>query len=138
MDFLFIQELGNKSTLHIGNYSTDFSVASILRSKETDSAARCFEINCCNIHGALKIISGDPEFNKRPFIDAVSYLGIEFAPRTARRHIKLGVVERKNAVIRLLVKRLLNDGDYFRGSRKVNFDNIEVISRAVFWSKLSC
>lgn len=58
-------------------------------------------------------VSGDIGFFSQKFFDALRYFGIKFEPRPARPQKNLGVVQQKNAILRTLVQRLLNDASHF-------------------------
>jgi len=51
-----------------------------------------------------KVVSRDPGFFNKKFAESVNYFGSKFEARPARRHNKLGVLERKNAVVRLITQ----------------------------------
>lgn len=57
-------------------------------------------------HGAPLAISADDEYNRRLFHNYLVSHGIQFQPRPARRHNKLGIVERKNSTIKAIVSKL--------------------------------
>lgn len=63
-------------------------------------------------------------------MSAIRYCGIRFEPRTARRHNKLGIVGGKNAVIYLIVQRLLKHAEHAQKAHEASAGNAEMLSRA--------
>lgn len=78
-----------------------------------DEAARQLEYTWINVHGAPKTVCGDLEFFNSTFFNALRYFGCAFQPRPARRNNKLGVVERKNSVLRITAQRIHHDAKFF-------------------------
>lgn len=135
IDFFFVSELSKSPILHFVDVSTAFSAAQLMDSREMDNAVRSFESQWINIHGAPTHVSADVEFLNK-FAKQLHYFGIKFKPTPARRHNKLGVVERKNSVVRLLIQRLVKDGSYASASRAVSITPDELLSRATYLSNI--
>ena len=136
VDFLFAKEFHNISILHIVDVHTGLSTAHLMPSREMTLSARALEVNWINLHGSPAVVSADPEFFNSKFAEALRYFDITFQPRPARRHNKLGVVERKNSVVRTLIQRLLKDADYFDPSRDRKPEQEDILSRAVYLSNI--
>ena len=115
---------------------TGYSAASLIQTREMDEAARQLEVAWINVHGAPSIISGDIEFFNSRFAEALRYFSIQFEPRPARRHNKLGVVERMISVVRVLLQRLLKDASKSSVCVVASVERKEVVSRAVYLSNI--
>lgn len=116
--------------------STGFSATVTLDSRSIKTATRPFEVAWCNVQDPPDRVSSDPEFGNQVFADSLKYLGIKISPATARRHNKIGVVERKEYFIRKTVQELLTDAEYFATQRKSQACQEEVLSRAAFLSNV--
>ena len=136
LDFFFAKELDNIPILHIVDVHTGLSAAHLMPSREMTLSARALEVNWINIHGSPAVVSADPEFFNSRFAEALRYFNIQFQPRPARRHNKLGVVERKKSVVRTIIQRLLKDADYFHPSRDRKPEQEDILSRAVYLSNI--
>ena len=95
LDFFFCADFDNAPIFHTVDIRTGYSAASLMQTREMDEAARQLEVAWIKVHGAPSIVSGDIEFFNSRFADALWYFSIQFEPLPARRHNKLGVVERK-------------------------------------------
>lgn len=51
-------------------------------------------------------MGGDPEFDKKPFKDLLKQHYITWEPRPVRRNNPVGIVERKNKVVKSVMQRL--------------------------------
>ena len=136
VDFLFITDIADEPILHIVDSHTGFSVAAVVPSRRMEEAARQFEYRWVNVHGAPSVVAEDLEFLNPTFMNAIRYFGCEFQQRPARRHNKLGIVERKNSVIRIMAQRIHNDARYFSAARSSDFLLEDVISRATYLSNI--
>ena len=105
-----IAELGGRSPIvHIVDVHTAFSATILTGYRDVDVVARQIETHWINIHGAPKKISGDPEFLNRKLEKLMEKFAIKIEQRSARRHQKIGTVERKNAVVRPLVQHITKE-----------------------------
>lgn len=68
-----------------------------------DTEAAVLEAIWINHHGHPLYVSADMKFLNK-FTKESHYFGVKFNPVHARRQNKLGVVERKSAIIRLLTE----------------------------------
>ena len=112
LDLFYLTEMGNAPVLHLVDVHTGFSATALVPTRDIDIAARTIEKIWVNIHGAPAKLSGDPEFMNKKFARLMERFSVTVEPRPARRHQKIGVVERKNAVVRTLVQRILHDVDF--------------------------
>ena len=85
---------------------TSLSEAQPVRRKETQKNKALVESLWLHQHGRPLAIGFDPEFNMTAFLIMLGRNGVLAKPRPARRHNKLGQVERKHRVIKLLLSRL--------------------------------
>lgn len=139
MDFFFIPEVHKGPILHIVDVHSGYSCAVPVPDRDMERAALNLELHWINHHGCPNIISGDPEFFNEKFQRALKYFGIKHRPLPARRHNKLGVVERKNSVVRGIAQRLRKDSDYFATVRQQvpnNGSPTEILSRASFLANI--
>lgn len=136
VDYMFVSEMDNSPIFHAVDSHTALSATSFVQSREMPHAARAFEVQWINVHGAPEVVSADIEFMNQTFMSALRYFGVRFEPRPARRHNKLGIVERKNAVIRLVVQRLLKDAEYAKNAHQHIACKAEVLSRATYLSNV--
>jgi len=133
------------TVLHARDRGTGYSEVEVLPSRDLSAAAVAFDRMWLSRHGAPKSVSGDPEFNRSAFKEMLSSHAIEFDARPARRHNKLGFVERKNGVLRQIIQRVAMQspdldvhvivaranflGNIFRGSRLVSsFEQVKSYS----------
>lgn len=98
MDFFFIKELTDKPIYHLADLHTAYSETSLVESRDMSVAGTFFETMRVNHHEAPRAVSGDMEFTNKKFLDCLRYFHVKIEPRPARRHNKMGVVERKHAV----------------------------------------
>lgn len=99
-------------------------------------AAKAFQIYWMNVHGPPEVVSSDIEFINKLFVIALMYFGTLLEPRTARRNSNLGVFERKNSVVRLLVQRLLKDAQYFSKTRDTVVSSKKFLASAAYLSNI--
>ena len=92
--------------LHARCASTGYSEVSHVSSRDMKVAAATFDSIWISTHGAPKCVGGDPEFDKAPFTKLLNQHSIRWEPRPARRHNQVGVVERKNQVLKNIMLRL--------------------------------
>ena len=109
VDFFFIKSFKNTPIQHIVDVASGFSATDILPSRDMDVAAKIIECKWIHQYGPPQRFSADPEFDNVSVKDVLRRHFIDFEPRPARRHNKVGHVERKNDVIRLLVSRVDKD-----------------------------
>ena len=144
LDFFYITEMGNAPVLHLVDTSSGFSATAIVPSRDIDVAARTIEKIWVNIHGAPAKLAGDPEFVNQKFIKRMERFSSAVEPRPARRHQKIGVVERKHTVVRTLTQRILKDVEFVNnallGIDPANQDpaelNTQILSRATYLSNI--
>ena len=92
--------------IHAMCMGTSFSEAEPVPSREMEQAARIFESLWIHQHGRPVHAAYDPEFNSASFVEMLSKHGIVQQPRPARRHNKMGRVERKHHTIKLILSRI--------------------------------
>ena len=92
--------------MHAMCMGTSFSEAEPVSSRDTREAANTFESLWIHQHGRPGHVACDPEFNSSSFLEMLSRYGIGQQPRPARRHNKMGRVERKHQTIKLILSRI--------------------------------
>lgn len=105
-------------------------------SREMTLSAKALEMSWINVHGSPSVVSVDAESFNQKFSSALRYFDIEFDPRPARRPCKLGVLERKNSIVRTLRERLLMDSEYLDRGRDKHSEREDILSRAVYLSNV--
>lgn len=93
----------------------------------------CSEHIWSSVHGPPRYLSAELEFFNKLTREANCY-GIAFKLASATCHNKLGVAERKNSVVRLLVQRLFHDASYDAEAHSASVTEDEVPPRAAFLS----
>lgn len=82
------------------------------------------------------LVCGEIEFFNTHFSVFLRYFDIKFEPHPTGRHSQLGVVERKNAVVRILIQRLLKNAAHFSLTRGGTTGREEVLYHAVYLSNI--
>lgn len=100
-----------------------------------DTTVAAFETVWTNQHVPPIYVSADVEFLNK-FSKEIHYFSVKFKPVPARRHNKLGVVERKDAVVRILIDRLSNDSQHALASRRIQEPQHEILSRDTYLSNI--
>ena len=144
LDFFYVTEMGNAPVLHLVDVSSGFSATALVPSRDIDVAARTIEKIWISIHGAPAKLSGDPEFVNNKFLKLMDRFSISVEPRPARRHQKIGVVERKHSIVRTLTQRIFKDVEFLNeallGIDSADQDPAElhahVLSRATYMSNI--
>ena len=143
LDFFYITEMGQAPILHLVDVGTGLSATSLVPSRDIDVAAKTIEKIWFNIHGPPAKLSGDPEFVNGKFSELMKRFSVTVEPRPARRHQKIGVVERKHAVVRTLAQRILKDVEFVENAvhgNAMDCDepdlNAHILSRATFVSNV--
>ena len=131
MYFCYVTEMGKHPILHIVDMSTGYSETRLCDSRFMDEAMDSFEMVWINIQGAPRNVSADIEFLKR-FSKELNYFNINFQPVPARRYNKVGVVERKNSVLRLFLQKILKDLEHAQNTRGQSMSDVEILSRGKF------
>ena len=107
---------------------TSFSEAEPVETRDMKVANEIVESLWIHQHGRPFAIGFGPEFNKKDFLDMLRRDEIIAEPRPARRHNKMGRVERKHRTIKLIISRLAYP--YPEAS------NVWVVKFAVFLSNI--
>ena len=129
MDFLWQEIRGTTHIImHIVDCSTGFSEATIIPSRNLITISQKFENLWINKHGPPASFSADYELNKEPIKKLLAMHSIMFNPRPARRHNKIGHVERKNGTLRTVLHKL--------NLERSSADAETIVARAVFLSNL--
>lgn len=112
VDFLFVYISGKKyCILIITDTGTGYTELSIAADRSMSTIILLLETEWICHRGAPAAFSADDEYNKSALRTYLSTHGIEFKPRPARRHNKLGVVERKNGVVKTILGKLTDESN---------------------------
>lgn len=136
VDFFFMQEMENEPVLDMVDIHTGLSQTAVTRTRRIAVAAEAFESLWINQHGAPRLVSGDPEFFNNSFANQLAYFRIKFQPRPSRAHNKIGVVDRKNAIIRHFAQKLFKEAFHARDTRGTTVNNDAIIARATYLSNV--
>lgn len=129
VDFVFIQIKDTKYTcLYLVDTGTAFSECVITSSRKTDTIITTLNQEWILKHGAPAKLSADEEFSSGILTTFLSTHKICFKARPARRHNKVGIVERKNGTIKMIMERLQRD--HFKASPR------ELIAKMTFLSNI--
>lgn len=66
----------------------------------------------------------------------MDFFGITLKPTLTRCDNKLGVVEQKNAVVRILIQRIVQDARYYRQARNATICRNEIIARVMYLNNI--
>lgn len=107
VDFFFPKIRGQtRILLHMRDRATGYSEVEAVPTRDLLDATVSFDRTWISRHGAPISVSGDQEFNRQPFKDLLEKHSCAFEIRPSRRHNKVGSVERKNAILRLILERI--------------------------------
>lgn len=126
---MFISELENRLILHIVDVETSFTVSVIVESRSflyPQSHSKSTGVTFTDLLGVV----GRSKVFREDFVDLLNYLGIKQEVIPARRHNKTGEVENKNAVLRLLVQRILKEAMFLQERHGIYIDHVYLVSRA--------
>lgn len=129
IDFMYTKLRGTRYTvMTLTDVGTGFTELCICSDRKMETIVKTVETVWVCQHGAPTAISSDDEYNRAPLRKYLSTNSILFKPRPARRHNKLGVVERKNGVVKAILSKLNKEHS--------NTDAVTLVSRAAFLSNL--
>lgn len=110
LDFPYCDIRGTqKALLVITDAGTGYTEASIVLAKDMDTIVEKLEVLWICMHGAPRSLSADDEYHRKKLTDFLRSHDIQFKPRPARRHNKVGIVERKNGTLKEIIQRLDKD-----------------------------
>lgn len=114
--------------LNMTDRGTSWSEMRIVQNQNMKTMKICVEQDWICVHGAPNAVSGDDAYDKAEFRGFLKQHHIAYKPRPARRHNKLGSVERKNGTIKAIIRKLDSD--------LTDADAETIVARAVFLSNL--
>lgn len=79
----------------ITDAGTGYSAAQIVQNKNMNLIVEKLDCMWMCMHGAPHSVSADDEYNRKQLTNFLRSHDIQFKPRPARRHNKIGIVERK-------------------------------------------
>lgn len=86
---------------------TGYTEARVAAKRSVDTIISAFERVWICHHGAPKRVSADDEYDRNRLTNFLTVNGIQYRPRPTRRHNKTGLVERKNGVLKDILRRLI-------------------------------
>lgn len=129
IDFMHCKLRGAKRTLiNMTDRGTAWSEMKIVDRQNIATMKQSVECDWIYAHGAPGALSADDAYDKPEFHQFLKQHNIQYRPRPARRHNKLGAVERKNRTIKAIIQRL--------DSEITNANADTIIARAVFLSNM--
>lgn len=129
IDFTWCEIRGKKCIiLVITDAGTGYTEARIVSHKNIDTIISILETTWIYTHGAPIRVSADDEYNRKKLADFLSVHDMQFQPRPARRHNKVGIVERKNGTLKTIIRRLDHDIS--------TADDDTILARATFLSNM--
>ena len=129
---MFIEELGNLPILLIIDRITSFASTCFMLSRNLVDAAKIIKTRWFDIHGSPSSIFGDPEFRKAEITKLCIEYHVNYLPRPARRHNKIGSVESNVTAIRFTVQKLLKNEKHNRTEKSQYKSDYEILSDAKF------
>ena len=108
VDFFYWQRSPSRTVicLHVMCMGTMLSEAQPVENRDMKEATRLVETLWIHHHGRPVATGFDSEFNNAEFLSMLRRNGVTPQPRPARRHNKLGRIERKHRTIKLILARL--------------------------------
>lgn len=107
IDFIFVVIGDTKYTvMHMTDTGTGYSELALAPDRSMATIIRIIETVWVCKHGAPVAVSADDEYNRSPSRNYFAAHDIQFKPRPARRHNKLGIVERKNKTVKAILAKL--------------------------------
>lgn len=92
--------------MNMTDTGTGYSELALTRSRSMDTVISVLEGYWVCRHGAPQAISADDEYNRKPLRAYLRSHNIQFKTRPARRHNKIGIVERKNRTLKAILSKL--------------------------------
>ena len=114
--------------------STGYGETPFVASKGLEHAVTAVEHSWVLRHGAPESIAADPGLGGRVMREFCDAHSITWEPRPPRRHNTIGVVERRNGVMRMILARLVAGNDSLTEAKRVTDDLL--IERANFLANL--
>ena len=129
IDFTHCDIDGTRYTLiNLTDRGTAWSEMHIVANQNMETMKSSVERYWICTHGAPHALSGDDAYDKPNFHEFLKQHSITYRPRPARRHNKLGSVERKNQTVKSIIRKLDNE--------ITTADAKKIVARAVFLSNM--
>lgn len=110
IDFFYYTICGVKRTvMNTTDAGTGYSELSMVPDRSMPTIVTTIDEGWVCRHGAPKATSADDEYNKLTLRNYLTSHEIVFKPRPARRHNKIGIVERKNGTIKTILAKLTDE-----------------------------
>lgn len=109
-DFLFVKiRKVTYTVIHFTDTGTAYSEGTIVEDRKQTTIIREFERTWLYRHGAPNYLSADDEFHRPTIVSSLAQRGVSVKPRPARRHNKVGIIERKNGTVKRIIEKLQMD-----------------------------
>lgn len=95
----------------ITDTGTGYTELAIAPDRSMSTIIQLIEREWTRHHGAPSTISSDDQYNKSALRTYLSTHNIEFKPRRARRHDKLGIVGRNIGVVKAILGKLTDEAN---------------------------
>lgn len=100
--------------LRIVNAGTGYSEAAIVSRKSGEIMTNAMGISWNIIHTAPLRFAADRKLNKEPMKRFLMTHKIKLAERSVRGHNKMGIIERKNRTVKLILDRFQHDNPWIQ------------------------
>ena len=129
IDFTHCDIRGTRYTLiNMTDRGTVWTEMCIVEKQNIDTMKSSVKRYWICVHGAPGALFADDAYDKPNFHTFLKQHNIVYKPRPARRHNKLGCVERKNRTVKAIIRKLDNE--------ITDADAETIVARAVFLSNL--
>lgn len=110
VDFLFTMIRQTRCTImNMTDAGTGYTELALSTDRNMASIIAILEQRWFCKHGQPRSLSSDDEYNRKPLREFLNTRKVSFKPRPARRHNKLGIVERKNSTVKMILAKLSDE-----------------------------
>lgn len=107
LDFMFhVIRKEKRTVLVITDTGTGFTECCAVSQRSLVTVMQTIETIWFYQHGIPQKVSADEEFNKRQFLRFLKAHDVDYMARPAQRHNKIGIVEGKNVMLKLIINKL--------------------------------
>lgn len=136
VDFCYVEELRPKQPiLAITERSAGFTRHALVRSRDMDEISSVIEQVHFLEYGPPKEFRGDPEFDNRQIRDMLARNSVSFQSTPARRHNKVGQIERSHGMFKIINCFIQQAAMYSRVSG-YTCNNAHIVKAASYYASL--
>lgn len=129
VDFLFVRIKGTiYCVIHFCDAGTAYYEGAVVKDRKSNTILNQFDQLWNHRHGAPNHISGVDEFTRAVLEKGFLNRGVILKPGPSKRHNKVGIVERRNGIIKKIVEELQMDNS------NRHEDTEMIITKAIFLS----